>query len=63
MDTLHPMTPPLSDAELAAREAELHDQALAACERKAEDWNRRNDARAFELQTRIPNFLKEAVGL
>lgn len=63
MDTLHPMTPPLSDAELAAREAELHDQALAACERKAEDWNRRNDARAFQLQTRIPNFLREAVGL
>lgn len=63
MDTLHPMTPPLSDAELAAREAELHDQALAACERKAEDWNRRNDARAFQLQTRIPNFLKDAVGL
>ena len=63
MDTLHPMTPPLTDAELAAREAELHDQALAACERKAEDWNRRNDARAFQLQTRIPNFLREAVGL
>ena len=63
MEALHPMTPPLSDAELATREAELHAQALAACERKAEDWNRRNDARAFQLQTRIPNFLKEAVGL
>lgn len=58
-----PMATPLTDAELAAREAELHDQALAACERKAEDWNRRNDARAFQLQTRIPNFLREAVGL
>ena len=63
MDTLHPMTPPLSDAELAAREAELHAQALAQCVKKAEDWNRRNDARAFQLQTRIPNFLREAVGL
>lgn len=63
MDTLHPMTPPLSDAELAAREADLHDEALAQCVKKAEDWNRRNDARAFQLQARIPNFLKDAVGL
>lgn len=61
--TANPMTPPLTDAELAAREAELHAQALAACIKKAEDWNRRNDARAFQLQTRIPNFLKETVGL
>lgn len=63
MDTLHPMTPPLTDAELAKAEAQLHAQALAQCVKKAEDWHKHNDARAFQLQTRIPNFLKEAVGL
>ena len=62
MDTLHPMTPPLSDAELAAREAELHDQALEACVKKNEDWHARNDQRAFELQCRLPNFIREALG-
>ena len=58
----NPMTPPLTDAELAAREAELHAQALAACVKKAEDFHRRNDARAFELQCRLPNFIREALG-
>ena len=62
MDTLHPMTPPLTDAELAKAEAELHAQALEACVKKAEDWNRRNDQRAFELQCRLPNFIREALG-
>lgn len=57
-----PMAPPLTDAELAAREAELHAQALAACVKKNEDWHRRNDARAFELQCRIPDFIKGAIG-
>ena len=55
----NPMTPPLTDAELAAREAELHAQALAQCVKKNEDWHARNDARAFQLQTRIPNFLRD----
>ena len=63
MEALHPMTPPLTDAELATREAELHAQALSACVKKAEDWHKHNDQRAFQLQTRIPNFLREAVGL
>ena len=48
----NPMTPPLTDAELAAREAELHAQALAACVAKAEAYNRRNDHAALIAQIR-----------
>ena len=48
----NPMTPPLTDAELAAREAELHAQALAQCVKKAEDFHRRNDHSALIAQIR-----------
>lgn len=58
----NPTTPPLTDAELAKAEEELHAQALAACVKKNEDWHARNDARAFELQCRVPAFIREALG-
>ena len=48
----NPTTPPLTDAELAAREAELHAQALAQCVKKAEDFHRRNDHSALIAQIR-----------